>query len=80
VDPAKLVAVITGLGGIVTAAAGVLLAVRAARDKERKAAKKEIDELSGMLSDERHHRLEAERRVYDLSLRLAQHGIDPENP
>jgi len=80
VDPAKLVALLTGVGGLGTAAGGVLLAVRAARDKERKAAKREIDELGGMLSSERHQRLEAERRNYDLSLRLAQHGIDPEKP
>ena len=77
-DPAKLVALLTGVGGLVTAAGGVLLAVRAARDKERKAAKREIDELGGMLSDERHARLEAERRNYDLSLKLARHGIDPD--
>jgi len=80
VDPAKLVAILTGVGGIVTATGGVLLAIRAARDKERKAAKSEIDELSHELSDERHQRLQAERRVYDLSLKLAQHGIDPTDP
>jgi len=35
-----------------------------------------------MLSDERHQRIQAERRVYDLSLKLAEHGIpaDPEDP
>ena len=78
-DPAKLVAILTGLGGIITAIGGILLAIRAARDKERRAAKKEIDELSTMLTDERHQRITAERRNYDLSIKLAQHGIDPES-
>lgn len=77
-DPARLVAVVTGLGGLVTACGGVLLAVRAARDKERKAAKAEIEELSGQLADERHQRLAAERRNFDLALKLARHGIDPD--
>jgi len=77
VDPAKLVAVVTGIGGLITAVGGVLLAIRAARDKERRAAKREIDELSAMLTDERHARLTAERLVYTLSLLLAKHGIDP---
>ena len=77
-DPAKLVALITGAAGIVTAVGGVLIAIRAARDKERKAAKAEIDDLGAMLSTERHQRLEAERRNYDLALKLARHGIDPD--
>lgn len=79
-DPAKLVALVTGAAGIVTAVGGVLLAVRAARDKERKAAKAEIDDLAAMLSTERHGRLEAEQRNYQLALKLARHGIDPEQP
>ena len=79
-DPAKFVAILTGLGGLITAVGGILLAIRAARDKERRAAKREIDELSTMLTDERHARIEAERHNYDLSIKLAQHGIDPEKP
>jgi len=58
----------------------VLLAIRGARDRERKAAKREIDDLSIMLSDERHQRILAERHVYDLSIKLAEHGIDPDSP
>ena len=79
-DPAKLVAIVTGLGGLVTACAGVLLAVRAARDKERKAAKAEIQELSTELTDERHQRLNAERHAYEMALLLARHGINPDEP
>ena len=55
-----------------------MLAIRGARDRERKAAKREIDDLGTMLSDERHQRIRAERRAYDLSIKLAEHGIDPD--
>lgn len=72
-------AIVTGIGGLVTAIGGVLLAIRAVRDRERKAAKREVDDLSSMLTDERHLRLIAERHVYDLSLRLAERGIDPDD-
>jgi hypothetical protein len=60
----------------VTATGGVLLAVRAARDNERKAAKAEMASVETMLNEERHARLEAERDRYRLELLLAKHGID----
>lgn len=69
-----LAAWITGVAGIVTAAGGVLLAVRAVRAKERKAAKQEIDELGTMLAEERAAHLECERHAHELRLRMAQHG------
>ena len=68
---------VLGFAGIVSAIGGIMLAVRAARDKERKAAKAELDSVSGMLADERQARLECERHTYQLSLTLARHGIDP---
>jgi hypothetical protein len=68
---------ILGFAGVVSAIGGILLAVRAARDKERKAAKGEIDGLAAMLTEERHLRLTCERHVYNLTLLLARHGIDP---
>lgn len=78
-DSLGLAAALTGLAGLVSAAAGVMLAVRAARDKERKSAKAELDDVSGMLADERRLRLACERRTYDLGLLLARHGIDPDD-
>jgi hypothetical protein len=68
---------ILGFAGVVSAIGGIMLAIRAARDKERKAAKAELDDLSGMLSEERRLRIQAERQVFDLTLLLARHGIDP---
>ena len=68
---------ILGFAGIVSAIGGTMLAIRAARDKERKAAKAELDTVTGMLAGERQQRLDCERHVYHLSLTLAEHGIDP---
>lgn len=68
---------ILGFAGVVSAVGGVMLAIRAARDKERKAAKAELDEVTGMLTSERRLRIRAERYSYDLALLLAQHGIKP---
>jgi hypothetical protein len=55
----------------VTASGGVWLAVHATRDKERKAMEAE-------LNAERAARLESELRSYQLSLKLAEHGINPD--
>jgi hypothetical protein len=63
---------------VVTAAGGILLAVRAARDKERKAARAELATVEAMLGEERHARLEAELRNHRLGMLLARHGIDPD--
>jgi len=35
--------------------------------------------VEGELSDERAARLECERHAYRLALKLAEHGIDPED-
>ena len=72
-----LIALIAGIGGIVAAIGGVLLAIRTVRNKERKAAKEDLDSMSHMLADERRLRIEAERHNYELLLDLAEHGIKP---
>lgn len=56
----------------------MLLAIRAVRDKERKAAAAEIASLDDMLAAERKKRIAAEVEVYNLRLLLAQHGIKEE--
>jgi len=75
-----LVALLTGCAGLVTAAGGILLAIRAVRDKERKAAKDELKNVEEMLTNERKDRIDAELQIHRLTLLLAQHGIDPEIP
>ena len=75
-EPINVAAIITGFAGIVTAVGGVLLAIRAVRNKERKAAKNEFDTVEGMLEGERKDRIKAELENYHLKLKLAQHGIE----
>jgi len=75
---ADAVAVIAAIGGVVSTIAGVTLAVRAARSKERKANKEEVTQLSTMLNEEREARIAAELERHKLKLMLAEHGIDPD--
>jgi len=77
---ADAVAIIAAVGGVVSTIAGVTLAVSAARSKERKANKEEVEQLSGMLNDEREERIAAELERHRLKLKLAEHGIDPDDP
>jgi hypothetical protein len=72
-----LIALIAGIAGIITAVGGVMLAIRTVKNNERKASKRDLDNMSHMLADERQLRIEAERRNYDLLLELAEHGIKP---
>lgn len=72
----ELAAIFTALAAIITAAGGIMLAIRSVRDKERKASTGEVNSLSIMLSQEREARIACERQVYALRLKLAQHGID----
>src|SRR4249919_1315222 len=74
-DLAPAIAIFSGAAGIVSAVGGIMLAVRAVRSKERKAAKAEIDELGQELSDERHKRLMLETQVYRIKLFLREHGF-----
>jgi hypothetical protein len=68
-------AIITGVAGVITAAGGILLSIRAVRDRERKAAKNELDTVNTMLAQEREQRIQAELDTYKARLKLAQHGI-----
>ena len=77
---ADLLAIIALAGGVVSAIGGVVLAVRAARSKERQANKAEIEQLSTMLTDERDQRIAAELERHKLKLKLAENGIDPDVP
>jgi hypothetical protein len=74
----NIVAIVTGCAALISAIAGVILAIRAARSKERKAAKDEIDSLTQMLNDERHARIVSELDRHELKIKLAEHGIDPD--
>ena len=73
---AKLLAIITGVAAIISAVSGVLLAIRAARNKERVAARKELNTVTDMLDEERADRIQAEQHNYRLALLLTQNGIE----
>jgi methylthioribose-1-phosphate isomerase len=74
-DLAPAIAIFSGAAGIVSAIGGILLAIRAIRNKERKAAKEEIDELGKELTQERHTRISLERQIYNVRLFLEKHGF-----
>jgi ferredoxin-NADP reductase len=73
-----ILAIVTGLGALISAVAGVVLAIHAARNKERRAYQDEVDQLSGMLKDERDLRVTAELASHRLRVQLARNGIEPE--
>jgi|SRR5215831_227702 len=70
-----LVALLTGIAALITAIGGVLLAIRAVRSNERKAAQEELEQVSQLLTRERHERIAAETRNHELELLLVQEGI-----
>jgi hypothetical protein len=70
-----VIAIITGFAGIVSAVGGMLLIVRAVRNKERKAAKQELDEVSDELHEERETRIQLEELAHQQRVLLAQSGI-----
>jgi hypothetical protein len=74
---ADLIALLTGIAGLIAAVGGILLAVRALKSRERKSAKQDLDTVNRMLADERRLRIDAERHNYDLLIVLAEHGIKP---
>ena len=51
--------------------------MRSVKNRERKAAKEDLDTVSHMLADERRLRIEAEERNYNLLVVLAENGIKP---
>jgi hypothetical protein len=74
---AALAALLTGFAGLVAAAGGILLAVRAVRSRERKAAKAENDELANELATERKRNVALELWAYQMRVLLAQYGLTP---
>lgn len=76
---ATILAVLTGAGGIVAAVGGVLLTIRKVRTKEQEAAEAALATVEGLLAEERKRRIEVERKLYDMTLTLAQHGIPTED-
>lgn len=79
-DATLVIAIITGLAGIVTACGGVLLAVRAVRSRERKAANKEIEQLSDLLTVERQQHVDCEVLLQTARMLLAKTGTSPDEP
>jgi hypothetical protein len=75
-----LIAILAGIGGIITAFGGVLLAVRTVRSKERKAATAEIDLLTEQISKERQLHINCEVALHEANLLLATNGIKPYGP
>jgi len=86
--------ILVGVGAIVTAAAGVWLAIHEARRRERQVSRKEIeelvrhvDELSKLLVEQSDEvqaltklLLEQRRWIYKVSIILIDHGIDVPQP
>ena len=72
---AGIVAIITGFTGMVAAGGGVLLIIRSVRNKERKTAHQEYEEISAELHNEREVRVRLEELVYTQRVLLAQNGI-----
>ena len=72
-----MIALLTGIAGIIAAVGGVVLAVRTVRNKERKSAKEDLDTVNHMLADERRLRIDSERHTYELLVVLAENGIKP---
>jgi hypothetical protein len=70
-----LAAILTGIAGIIAAAGGILLAIRAVRDRERRAAKHELDEVTGMLAVERERTIVLEAVMHEQRRTLARHGL-----
>lgn len=75
----NLALVVTGLGALIAAVAGVLLVVHSVRGNERKASGQEITELSEMLDAARAETLAAKKNEYRMRQWLVEHGIDYPN-
>jgi hypothetical protein len=74
---AKIAAIITGFGGVMAAVGGVYLTLHTIRSKEHKASKESLDQAESYLAEERKHRIEAERQLFEANLLLSKNGIDP---
>jgi len=76
-DTGPIGVALLAIGGFVSIIAAVLIAIRNARSKGRRAALGEADELEALLASCRAERLEAQGRIYALTSALIEHGIKP---
>ena len=74
-DPGPIAATLLALGGLVSVIAAVLIAIRNARSKGRKAALTEADELEAMLTACRAERITDGQKIYRLQTALIEAGI-----
>ena len=79
----EILAIITGIGAVVSVITGIRRALSTARKDsaikaERDAYKEELDVLSDLLDTERNERIAAELERHKLRLKLAEEGIDPD--
>jgi hypothetical protein len=73
--------VLTGIGAMLTAAGGCALVIREFRRRDRRALKREVDDLAFDVSELRADIVICRRYAYLLAERLAEHGIElPEQP
>ncbi len=70
-----IIAIFTGLAAIVSGVGGILLAIRAVRDKERKAAAAELKTVESLLSEERESAIKCETNLQRLKRILIRHSI-----
>jgi uncharacterized protein (DUF3084 family) len=71
-----IVAILAGIGAIVSATLGVALAVRGLRDKGRKTALAEADASQLNIEELRREVENCRRELYEAHIKMADHGID----
>lgn len=76
----SLQAVLTGIGAVLTAAAGLALIIREFRNREHKAARNEIGHLTNDLYNLDQAYIEFRRYAHTLRQLLADAGIDAPSP
>jgi len=76
----QLVAWITGVGAILFATAGVALAIREVRRKERKDALRIISNMEHVVLDQQNEAIAWRQYVFVLRQILADHGIPSPDP
>lgn len=73
-------AIFAGIGAVITAAAGMALVIREFRNREHRAARGEIDELTSDLYHLDQAYIELRRYNFELRTLLADHGHDHPPP
>jgi hypothetical protein len=71
---------IAGVGAIATGAGGCLLVIHELRRRDRRALKRELDDLSVDVTELRHDIVICRRYAYMLGEKLAEHGIELPEP